>query len=263
MTRFIEPSDVLSPDAITTSLSERRGVTFRMADNFLYEKDGAVTTITFNRPERRNCMNQQVMSELEDLLRDVRNDREVRVLIVTGTGAAFSAGADMSAVKGISDREELVRVFSASRGEARAVGRAVGRSFDQVTRLDCMTIAAVNGYAVGGGWALAAGFDFIVAVEHAEFWVPEVELGAAFTGGPALVMAVRLGPWRAKEAMILCRHFTARELYELGMVNRVVKDGELMPAVRELAAELLRLPQKAATRTKHFVDGIFIGPRLY
>jgi enoyl-CoA hydratase/carnithine racemase len=77
-----------------------------MADQFLYEKDGAVTTITFNRPERRNCMNQKVMNELESLVRDVRNDHEVRVLIVTGAGAAFSAGADMSAVKGISDRGE-------------------------------------------------------------------------------------------------------------------------------------------------------------
>jgi enoyl-CoA hydratase len=231
-----------------------------MADNFLYEKDGAVTTITFNRPERRNCMNQEVMNELDGLLRDVRNDSEVRVLIVTGTGAAFSAGADISAVKGLRNREERARVFSASSG-GRA--RAVGRTFDQITRLDCMTIAAVNGYAVGGGWALAAAFDFIVAVEHAEFWVPEVELGSAFTGGPALVMAARLGPWRAKDAMILCRHFKARELYELGMVNRVVMDGELMPAVRELAKELLTLPQKAATKTKHFVDGVFIGPRLY
>src|SRR5206468_2491676 len=184
-------------------------------------------------------------------------------LIVTGTGAAFSAGADISAVKGTSDREERARVFSARRGEARAVGRAVGRAVDQITRLDCMTIAAVNGYAVGGGWALATAFDFLVAVEHAKFWVPEVELGSAFTGGPALVMAARLGQWRAKEAMILCRHFTARDLYELGMVNRVVQDGDLMPAVRELAEELLKLPQKAATKTKHFVDGVFIGPRLY
>jgi len=106
-------------------------------------------------------------------------------------------------------------------------------------------------------------FDFLVAVEHAKFWVPEVELGSAFTGGPALVMAARLGQWRAKEAMILCRHFTARDLYELGMANRVVQDGDLMPAVRELAEELLKLPQKAATKTKHFVDGVFIGPRLY
>jgi enoyl-CoA hydratase/carnithine racemase len=231
-----------------------------MADNFLYEKDGAVTTITFNRPERRNCLNQEVMNELDGLLRDVRHDSEARVLIVTGAGAAFSAGADISAVKGLRNREERARMFSASNG-GRA--RAVGRTFDQITRLDCMTIAAVNGYAVGGGWALAAAFDFIVAVEHAEFWVPEVELGSAFTGGPALVMAARLGPWRAKDAMILCRHFKARELYELGMVNRVVMDSDLLPAVRELAEELLTLPQKAATKTKHFVDGVFIGPRLY
>jgi enoyl-CoA hydratase/carnithine racemase len=230
-----------------------------MADNFLYEKDGAVTTITFNRPERRNCLNPEVMNELEGLLRDVRNDSGVRVLIVTGAGAAFSAGADISALKGLTNREERAQAFSASRGVARMVGRA----FDQITRLDCMTIAAVNGYAVGGGWALAAAFDFIVAVEHAEFWVPEVALGSAFTGGPAQVMAARLGPWRAKEAMILCRHFKARELYELGMVNQVVKDGELLSAVRELAQELLTLPPKAATRTKHFVDGVFIGPRLY
>ena len=76
-------------------------------------------------------------------------------------------------------------------------------------------------------------------------------------------MAARLGPWRAKEAMILCRHFTARELYELGMVNRVVQDSELLPAVRELTGELMKLPPKAATKTKHFVDGLFIGPRLY
>lgn len=178
---------------------------------------------------------------------------------VAGAGAAFSAGADISALKGLKKREERARAFSASRGVARMVGRA----FDQITRLDCMTIAAVNGYAVRGGWALAAACDFIVAVEHAEFWVPEVDLGVAFTGGPALVMAARLGPWRAKEAMILCRHFTARELYELGMVHRVVKDDDLLPAVRDLAEELMTLPQKAATRTKHFVDGIFIGPRLH
>ena len=231
-----------------------------MADNFLYEKDGPVTTITFNRPERRNCLNHEVMTELENLLLDVRNDREVRVLIMTGTGAAFCAGADMSATKDISDPEEQKRVFLARN---KGVARAVGRTFDQITRLDCMTIAAVNGYAVGGGWVFAAACDFIVAVEQAEFWVPEVELGVAFTGGPALAMAAQLGPWRAKEAMVLCRHFSARTLSDLGMVHQVVPEDDLMSAVRELTAEVMRLPQKAATRTKHFVDGIFIGPRLY
>ncbi len=231
-----------------------------MPENFLYEKDGPVTTITFNRPQRRNCMSRAVLLELEDLLQDVRDDREARVLIVTGTGTAFSAGADMTPAKGITDPQARMRAFLDNYGgEARMVGRA----YDQVTRLDCMTIAAVNGYAVGGGWALAAAFDFIVAVENAEFWVPEVELGLAYTGGPAVAMAARLGPWRAKEAMVLCRHFKARELFELGMVNRVVADGELMPAVRELADEIMKLPREAAARTKHFIDGVFIGPRLY
>ena len=231
-----------------------------MPEHFLYEKNGAVTTITFNRPERRNCLNRAVLLELEELLRQVRDDREVRVLVVTGAGTAFSAGADIAATKGIADPQARVRAFTENYGgEARIVGRA----FDQITRLDCMTIAAVNGYAIGGGWALAAAFDFIVAVESAEFWVPEVELGVAFTGGPALAMAARLGPWRAKDAMVLCRHFTARELFELGMVNRVVAAGELMPAVRELTDEIMKLPRKAAAATKHFIDGVFVGPRLY
>jgi enoyl-CoA hydratase/carnithine racemase len=231
-----------------------------MPEAFLFDKNGPITTITFNRPERRNCVNRKVMTELEDLIRDVRNDRDTRILIVTGTGTAFSAGADMTRLKGITDPEERIRTFTAHNdGGARMIGRV----FDQITRLDCMTIAAVNGHAVGGGWALAVAFDFVIAVEEAEFWVPEVELGVAFTGGPALAMAARLGPWLAKDAMVRCRHFKAPELYNLGMVNRVVKNGELMPAAHELAQELMKLPRKAATRTKHFVDGIFIGQRLY
>jgi enoyl-CoA hydratase len=231
-----------------------------MPESFTYVQDGPTSTITFSRPDRLNCMNREVMVELEGLIKDVRDDRNVRVLIVTGSGRAFSAGADMSAAKGISDPAERQRLFSQRN---RGVARMVGRSFDQITRLDCMTIAAVNGFAVGGGWALAVAFDFIIAAEEAEFWVPEVELGVAFTGGPAVAMAAKLGPWRSKEAMVLCRHYNARELLALGMVNQVVAPAELMPASRKLAGDLIKLPQKATTRTKHFVDGLFIGPRLY
>ena len=143
------------------------------------------------------------------------------------------------------------------------LARMIGRAFDQITRLDCMTIAAVNGYAVGGGWALALAFDFIIAAEGAEFWVPEVDLSAPFTGGPAIVMAMRMGPWRAKEAAILCRHYTASELLEMGMVNQVVKAQRLTKAARDLADTLLKKPSKAATATKHFIDGVFLTPRLY
>ncbi|HLW71695.1 MAG TPA: enoyl-CoA hydratase/isomerase family protein [Candidatus Binataceae bacterium] len=231
-----------------------------MPDNFRFEQDGPVTVITFNRPERRNCLNLEVLGELEDLIFRVRANRETRVMIVTGTGAAFSAGADMSSFKGITDPAERVRQFASRSGQAP---RVIGRIFDTILRLDCMTIGAVNGYAVGGGWALAAGLDFLIAAEGAQFWVPEVELGVPFRGGPAEVLAKRLGPWRAKEAMILCRRYTASELLTMGLVNEVTPAAELMNATRRLAERLLALPEKAVYRTKHAIDGVFVGPRLY
>jgi enoyl-CoA hydratase/carnithine racemase len=231
-----------------------------MPENFLFETAGLISTITFNRPERRNCMNRDVMLEFEQLVLRVRDDRTTRVLIVTGNGTAFSAGADISSAKGITDPAERARIFAARN---RGLPRIIGRVFDTILRLDCMTIGAVNGFAVGGGWALAAAFDFIIASEHAQFWVPEVELGVPFGGSPAEVMAKRLGPWLAKEAMIMCRHYTARELFDLGMLNKVVKHAELMPAAQEFAKRLLKLPSKAATATKHIIDGVFAGPRLY
>ena len=231
-----------------------------MPENFEFETVGPISTITFSRPERRNCMTRDVMLEFEQLIVGVRDDRSTRVLIVTGSGTAFSAGADVSGGKGIEDPAERARIFAARN---RGLPRIIGRIFDTILRLDCMTIGAVNGFAIGGGWALAAAFDFVIASDNAQFWVPEVELGVPFAGSPAEVMAKRLGPWLAKEAMIMCRHYTARELYDLGMLNKVVKPGELMPAARELADRLLKLPQKAATATKHVVDGVFAGPRLY
>jgi enoyl-CoA hydratase/carnithine racemase len=231
-----------------------------MSETFLFEKDGPITTLTFNQPRRRNCMNHEVMGEMEGLIRRVRDDRETRVLITTGSGAAFSAGADLSVPRGIADSKEQARIIAERN---RGLARVIGRVFDLITRLDCLTIAAVNGYAVGGGWAIAVAFDFILAAETAEFWVPEVDLNQSYVGGPARVMAARMGPWRAKEAMILCRRYTAPELHGFGMVNQVVKPSELMTQARELAQVLAKKDPRAATATKHFVDGAFVGPRWY
>jgi enoyl-CoA hydratase/carnithine racemase len=231
-----------------------------MLENFLFEPEGPITTITFNRPERRNCMTRDVMLEFEDLIHRVRDSRETRVLIVTGKGTAFSAGADVSGAKSVTDPKERSRIFAQRN---KGLSRIIGRVFDTILRLDCMTIGAVNGFAVGGGWALAAALDFVVASEDAQFWVPEVELGVPFGGGPAEVIAKRIGPWRAKEVMILCRHYSARQLYDMGMVNQVVKPAELMAAAHAFAENALRMPEKAATATKHIIDTVFVGPRLY
>ncbi|HLX37808.1 MAG TPA: enoyl-CoA hydratase/isomerase family protein [Candidatus Binataceae bacterium] len=231
-----------------------------MPANFIFEKQAAITTITFNRPERRNCVNEEVIFDFEELLHKVRDDRETRALIVTGTGNAFCSGADLSMVKKIDDREQR-REFSREVG--KRVPRLIGRAFDVLANLDCVTIGAINGYAVGGGWSLALALDFCFAVEAAEFWVPEVDMAVPYRGAPAKVLAARLGPWRAKEAILQCRHYTANELFALGVVNRVVKPDELMPAAIELAHTMAAKSAEAIANSKRDINGFFLGQRLF
>jgi enoyl-CoA hydratase len=235
-----------------------------MAENFLVEKDGPITTITFNRPEWRNCLDENVILDFELLLHDVRDDRECRVLIVTGTGAAFCAGADKAMFEApagaVIDAEEQRRRM----GEfGKRWPRLIGRAFDVLAHLDQITIGAINGYAVGGGWSFALAFDFAIAVAGAEFWVPEVDLGVPYRGAPASVLAARLGPWRAKEAIMMCRHYKAEELLAMGALNRVVEPDALMPAARDLAKAMAAKPRDALASSKRDINAVFFGQRLF
>ena len=231
-----------------------------MPKYFLFEKSGVATTITFNRPERRNCLDNEVIRELERLVYEVRDDRETRALIVTGTGNAFSAGADLSAIKGTDDPRQRAQVAGERAGR---LPRLIGRVFEAIVHLECVTIAAVNGYAVGGGWSIALAFDFCLAVENAEFWVPEVDMGVAYRGAPAQLMAARMGPWRAREAILECRHYKAEELLAMGVINRVVKPAALLAAARELAESLARKSATAIAQSKRDINDFFFGSRLY
>lgn len=235
-----------------------------MASNFLVEKDGPVTTVTFSRPERRNCLDQDVVLEFERHLQAVRDDRECRVLIVTGQGAAFCAGADTALFKGeagsaMDPREQRRRMSEFG----KKLPRLIGRAFDVLAHLDQVTIGAINGAAVGGGWSFALAFDFAIAVEGAEFWVPEVDLDVPFRGAPAAVLAARLGPWRAKEAILACRHYKADELLAMGVLNRVVKSDQLMAAARELAKSMAAKSPDAIAATKRGINAVFFGQRQF
>ncbi len=230
-----------------------------MPDNFTFEKQGPITTITFSRPERRNCLNEEVIFDFEKLLHMVRDDRDTRALIVTGTGTAFCSGADLSTLK-TADGEQQ-RVFSRQAG--KRMPRLIGRVFDVLANLDVVTIGAVNGYAVGGGWSWVLAFDFCLAVEAAEFWVPEVDMQVPYRGAPAMVLAARLGPWRAKEAILMCRHYKAAELLALGVINRVVKPDELMPAAQELARTMAAKQPAAIASSKRDINAVFFGQRLF
>lgn len=233
-----------------------------MADNFIVERDGPITTITFNRPEKRNCLDEAVILDFEERLHDVRDDRNCRVLIVTGKGTAFCAGADQSMFKAAADVDTAER--RRRMGEfGKRWPRLIGRAFDVLAHLDQITIGAINGYAVGGGWSFVLAFDFAIAVEGAEFWVPEVDLEVPYRGAPAAVLAARIGPWRAKEAILLCRHYKAEELLAMGALNRVVKRDELMTAAQELAKAMAAKSREALASSKRDINEVFFGHRLF
>src|SRR5580693_8985342 len=176
-----------------------------MPANFIVHKQGPITTITFNRPDRPK--------------------------------------------------------FSKQVG--KRLPRLIGRAFDVLAHLDAVTIGAINGYAVGGGWSFALAFDFAMAVEGAEFWVPEIDLDVPYRGAPASVIAATLGPWRAKDAILMCRHYKAEELLAMGALNRVVNPDELMPAARELAKALAAKSRDALASSKRDINAVFFGSRPF
>jgi enoyl-CoA hydratase len=227
-----------------------------MPDHFILEKEGRIATLTFNRPEKRNPLNEEIVLEFESLLHQIRDDKDIRVLIFTGTGNTFSAGADLSQMKGVSDPAERQRIF-APLGRRRV--RLIGRVLHTLVNLEQVTIAAVNGYAAGGGWSLALGCDLRVAVEEAEFWFPEVDLGVPLSPASTSLLAAHVGPALAKEIIITCRRFKAAELLPLGILNRVVKRTDLMPTVRELAQSLANKNPTAVMVSKATVNALVLG----
>jgi len=228
-------------------------------DYFLWHQQGPIATITFNRPEKRNGLDPQVMLEFESLVHRVREAADIKILVVTGTGSAFCAGADMTLARDAADDQERARLVA----DMNRVPRIIGRVFDVMVHMDVISIAAVNGHAVGGGWSMAAGFDHVIAVEQAQFWLPEVELGMPFRGLANISLTQRLGPALAKEAMVLCRRFSAEELARYRVINQVCASEELEHETRRVADAYLAMPWKAAISTRRDINATIYGPQYY
>ncbi|MGE0823435.1 MAG: enoyl-CoA hydratase/isomerase family protein [Candidatus Binatia bacterium] len=224
-----------------------------MPTHFTLTKDGGLTTLTFNRPEKRNPLNEEVLLELDALLCQVRDDAEVRVLIFTGTGNTFCAGADLSLTKGVTDPHEREKIFAEF---APRRTRLVERALATLTHLEQITIAAVNGYAVGGGWGLVLGCDLRIAVTEAEFWFPEVDLGAPLSPTISALLAADVGPLRANEMILTCRHYTARELLAVGVLNQIVTKAALTSTVSTLANTILMKKSDAVTTSKATINAL-------
>lgn len=224
-----------------------------MYKHFLVEKAEHIATITLNRPEKRNPINEEMLSECEEILRDLRDDASSRGVILTGTGNSFCAGADLSIVKGVTDPAERRRLFAQARNRR---ARLIGRTFALLDNLEQVTIAAINGFAIGGGWGLALACDFRIAVPGAQFWLPEVDLGVPLGLGSTARLYSMVGTARAKEIILTCDRYTAEELQSWGMVNRIVPPDKLMESARELANRLLAKNPTAVTGSKLTVNTI-------
>ena len=201
-----------------------------MSDNVvLYEKQGFLGLITINRPEVRNPLNMAIFRSLDSLLDQIASDREVRVIIITGAGSAFVAGADIN---------ELLAMNTQVGWASSRFQQSV---FNKLESLGKPSIAAINGFAMGGGLELALSCTFRVASTKAKLGFPELGLGIipAFGGTQRLVRTV--GHAKASELILFRTILDAEEAGKLGLVNLVVEDDQLMVKAKQWAEEIASL----------------------
>ena len=208
--------------------------------------EGAVARLTLERPEALNALNRAVAAALEDALKRLERSKDVSVVIVSGRGRAFCAGNDIAEMPALKP------------AEAKTLSRRWQRIMDRFARLLQVTIAAVHGYALGGGCMLAAAQDLRIADSSARFGLPEVTLGFNPSYGIARLLDV-MGGGPARDLLLTGRTIDAAEALSLGLVTRVVPDGALEGAVAELAAGIARHPRGGLAATKAIVADIRAG----
>ena len=206
------------------------------------EKKGAVGVITMNRPEALNALNDQVLRDLSGVLDQVEEDPEILVAVVTGAGRSFVAGADIGQMSG----------FTAVEGKAfGAYGNGVFLKLENLTK---PTIAAVNGFALGGGCELSMACDIRLASEKAKFGQPEVGLGITPGFGGTQRLARLVGAGMAKQMIYTARNIKADEALRIGLVNAVYTQEELMPAAEKMAAGIAKNAPIAVRNCKKAIN---------
>ncbi|MCG8400895.1 MAG: enoyl-CoA hydratase-related protein [Firmicutes bacterium] len=212
-------------------------------NNIVLEKEGPVAVLTINRPKVLNALNEETLNELDQALEQTRRDNEARVLIITGAGEkAFVAGADIAHMQKLNPLE------------ARDFARLGQGVFSRIENLPKPVIAAINGFALGGGCELAMACDIRVATENAKLGQPEVNLGliAGFGGTQRLTRLVN--PGLAKEILFTADTYDAAAAQRMGLVNHVVPAAELLDFCKKMAGRIAARGPVAVRLTKEAIN---------
>ena len=192
-----------------------------------FEIRNSIATITLNRPDALNALNNNFFGDMELLLKKIRENNQIRILVITGEGKAFAAGADIA---------EMVDMDEAEGGKFSSRGQNV---FLGLEKLNIPVIAAVNGYALGGGCELAMACDIRVAGSNAKFGQPEVSLGLIPGFGATQRLSRLVGLGNALNLLLTAGQISADEALRIGLVQKVTEPDQLMDEVYKLAEKIL------------------------
>ncbi len=214
-----------------------------MYNTLIFEKKDDIGILTVNRPDKLNAISNELTSELSSLLDELEKDDKLRVLVITGAGdKAFVAGAD---IQELVDRDARM---------GRRVSHERQEIFSRIENLPVPVIAAVNGYALGGGLELALACNIRICSEKAQFGAPEVKLGIIPGDGGTQRLPRLVGLGRAMEMILSGDFIDAQEAHRIGLVNKVVPPEELMKAAMELAQKIASRPPLAVRYAKEAVN---------
>jgi enoyl-CoA hydratase len=229
----------------TTATLERQPATAPRLENVLYEKRDGIAYVTVNRPKVLNALNTPTWNDLKKAFEDARDDASVRGVILTGAGdKAFMAGADIG---------ELAHVTAVEAAESSRYGQAV---LDLIENLGKPVVAAVNGFALGGGCETAMACTARIASENAKFGQPEVTLGLLPGGGGTQRLPRLVGKGRALQLILSGEMIGAQEAWRIGLVNEVVRAADLIPRAE---AVLKRIFSNAPVAVRYALEAVNRG----
>ena len=212
-------------------------------NNLLLEVENGVALLTINRPKSLNALNSETLAELNTCLAELETNEDVKVVILTGSGEkSFVAGADIS---------EMV---NATPAEGRKMGLLAKEAFGRLENMPQVTIAAVNGFALGGGCEISMSCDIRVASENAKFAQPECGLGILPGFGGTQRLPRLVGKGRAKELIFTCDMISADEAFRMGLANHVVPQAELIDYCKAMAGRIMKNGPYAVALAKQAIN---------